>query len=531
MSDARTPAKPTEESRVIKKIKLKNFKRFLAYEMSFQPSMNIIIGDNEAGKSTILHAIDILLSGNRSKIESAGLENLFNQTAIRNFFSSGRKYADLPELSVELYLSDLEDPFYNGVNNSDSVECDGLRLICKPNDTLGPVINEILSQTEDNFPFEYYSINIETFAGQQYYGQKKPIKWVSIDASLGNGEYSAREYIHSIYECYTEPIERAGHRNKYRKLKHEYSSVVLNALNEKSVGFRFDLRNNAKSNLDTDITVLEDGIGLEYKGKGKQCFIKADIALNKRKKTLDLVMMEEPENHLSYVNMKRLIEVIRSSVNRQMLITTHSPMICTRLDLRNVLIVSVKSQEPQQLGTIDNNVAKYFLKAPDTNLLDFILAPKVILVEGAAEYVLMERLVSSTLGKSMSISNIHIISVNGTAFKNYMRIASQLKIKTAVIRDNDGNFKVNCDDNYTDEISDIIRVFYDADNSRKTFEVCVYEDNNVLCDKLFGGDRRSLSVQDYMLSNKTDAAFRLLECADEIKVPAYIAEAIKWINS
>ncbi|WP_417760564.1 AAA family ATPase, partial [Shewanella sp.] len=37
---------------------------------------NIVVGDNEAGKSTILTAIELVLSGSRSKVESLGVEAL-----------------------------------------------------------------------------------------------------------------------------------------------------------------------------------------------------------------------------------------------------------------------------------------------------------------------------------------------------------------------------------------------------------------------------------------------------------------------
>lgn len=43
----------------ITRIKLHNFKRFKDIEVSVDPIINIFIGDNESGKSSILQAIDI----------------------------------------------------------------------------------------------------------------------------------------------------------------------------------------------------------------------------------------------------------------------------------------------------------------------------------------------------------------------------------------------------------------------------------------------------------------------------------------
>ena len=53
---------------------------------------------------------------------------------IKQFLSSNRKLTELPELKVELFLSKQSNEVTEGRNNSDKKECDGIRLICKPND-------------------------------------------------------------------------------------------------------------------------------------------------------------------------------------------------------------------------------------------------------------------------------------------------------------------------------------------------------------------------------------------------------------
>ena len=44
----------------IQKIKLHNFKRFGDIEIPCDERLNILIGDNESGKSSILMALDLL---------------------------------------------------------------------------------------------------------------------------------------------------------------------------------------------------------------------------------------------------------------------------------------------------------------------------------------------------------------------------------------------------------------------------------------------------------------------------------------
>jgi predicted ATP-dependent endonuclease of OLD family len=146
--------------------------------------------------------------------------------------------------------------------------------------------------------------------------------------------------------------------------------------------------------------------------------------------------------------------------------------------------------------------------------------------------MLVDGFYEKLFGDKLENSNIHVISVGGTSFKRYLDLAKLLNIKTAVIRDNDRNFNKNCIENYTDYVSDIIKVFYDEDNiNRTTLEKCLYLDNTVLCDELFKPGRKTLSVQEYMLKNKADVAFNLLsEAMPRLIAPDYIERALRWIK-
>ena len=74
-------------------------------------------------------------------------------------------------------------------------------------------------------------------------------------------------------------------------------------------------------------------------------------------------------------------------------------------------------------------------------------------------------------------------------------------------------------------------MFSEKDKARSTFEIALYQDNTELCETLFAAGRKTLSVQDYMLQNKADVAFEILEKkGSEIIPPSYIKEAIEWIK-
>lgn len=150
--------------KTITKIKLLNFKRFETFEVTFDNKINLLIGDNEAGKSSILTAIDLVISGSKNKVETIGLEYLFNSNVIDRFLASDKNYVNLPKLKIELFLSEQNNPETNGNNNSENRITDGLKLICEPNEDYGKDIVKILQQENCVFPFEYYSIDFNTFA-------------------------------------------------------------------------------------------------------------------------------------------------------------------------------------------------------------------------------------------------------------------------------------------------------------------------------------------------------------------------------
>lgn len=515
----------------ITKIKLNNFKRFQSLSLVLNEKLNVFVGDNESGKSTILDAINITLSGKRKKNEKVELESLFNYETIKNYLLSERKYDELPILFIELYFNEQNDPELNGKNNSDNVECDGLRFECKPDDELGKEIKEILKSTDPIFPFEYYAINFLTFSGDCYSGYKNYMKHISIDHSQIGNEYALREYIKSMYNNSIQGNEKPKHFNEYRKYKTNYTSQILSNLNSRKDDYYFAIRNNSKSNLETDLTIIDDDIDIENKGKGRQCFIKTQFALNRSDNNIDVILIEEPENHLSHINVNKLINKIIESRSTQLFIPTHRNMISARLDLRKAILLNSNSQNATSLYSISEPTSKYFMKAPNNNILNFILSKKVILVEGDAEYILMEQFYKRVTASELSLNDVHIISVGGTSFKRYLEIAQILKIKTAVIRDNDGDYEKKCIQDYKNYICECTKVFYVADNSRHTFEVCFYDSNKQICDELFSNGRISLSVLEFMLENKTEVAFDLLEKkGNSLNVPDYIRDAILWLN-
>lgn len=75
MTDSDRPPATKGPKPHVRKVILFNFKEFERLDLAFEPDLNVLVGDNEAGKSTLLQAMDLAKSGSRSKVDVLGFES------------------------------------------------------------------------------------------------------------------------------------------------------------------------------------------------------------------------------------------------------------------------------------------------------------------------------------------------------------------------------------------------------------------------------------------------------------------------
>lgn len=110
----------------IEKVIIQNFKKFKnPFEIKFNENVNLLVGDNESGKSTILEAIHVALTGMYAgrNIRNQLSAYLFNREAVEEYLASmeaGYPIAP-PEIMIELYFKSGTLPEYEGNGNSKKV--------------------------------------------------------------------------------------------------------------------------------------------------------------------------------------------------------------------------------------------------------------------------------------------------------------------------------------------------------------------------------------------------------------------------
>lgn len=522
----------------IKSLHLEGFKKFISLDVQFNEHMNILVGENEAGKSTILDAIKTVLNQQYRNVDKSVLRDLFNIRMVTDF-RSNPNVKTLPKILIEVEL--ILDPqqknadyFYGEIYGTKKKQSEkfGIRFECKFDEELGAGLEQ--SIFEGKIPYEYYSLTWTTFAGRQYQKIKRPLHFLSIDTASNVSAPSFNYYNRTLFTSKYDEATRAKAKNEFRaKLEDAFETVGLPPISDNR---KFGV-DSKKVVLETILSVYEDSIALENRGSGMESLIKTQIALDKSN-GLDIILMEEPENHLGFSTLQKMLQEISSKQNEsQIIVATHNNMIASRLNLNNVLWIT--SNGVKSLSNVDAEVANFFVKADDNSFLQLLLSKKVFLVEGATEFLLLPHFYEQLMGHSIEEDNVSVISCNGISYERYLAIASATSKRIAVITDNDKKQEKIDKAIKFNKTNLLQHIFMGSTRDEWTWEICIYNINKDVLDEIItvqAGSEYLFHEKDYgavpgkMLNNKVDTAYQMLTSGKTFVVPQYIKDAIEWIN-
>ena len=98
----------------IKSLHIEGFKKFNNLDVEFNKHMNILVGENEVGKSTILDAIKLDLNQQYKNSDKSILKDLFNATQVHKF-ECKPSVKTLPKILIEIEF-ELEEALQNPIS-------------------------------------------------------------------------------------------------------------------------------------------------------------------------------------------------------------------------------------------------------------------------------------------------------------------------------------------------------------------------------------------------------------------------------
>lgn len=544
----------------IKKIKVKNLKCFKGvFEFELNKGLNILVGNNETGKSTLLEAIHMALTGiycGRS-IRNELSQYLFNNEVVCEYIDSVKAGTPLPppNIFVEIYFEGSLDPNFEGNNNTERANSvEGLRFEIAYNNKFDDEYNQLI--TEKNMmslPIEYYEVSWISFARQTITVKSIPVKSAMIDSSNYRYQNGSDVYISRIVKDLLSPEEITSVAQAHRKMKDTFiDDPTIQAINKRiskessivngAVSLTVDLgtKNAWENSLVTQLNEVPFG----YVGKGAQCIMKTELALTHRNaQNAQIVLLEEPESHLSFSKLNQLISAIQKKYeNKQIIISTHSSFVANKLGLDNLLLL----EEGRLVKITDMSSVEFFRKMAGYDTLRLILSKKTILVEGDSdELVVQKAYMDENNGKLPIQDQIDVISV-GTSFLRFLELAEALNHKVVVVTDNDGdiealerkyenyiknNAKPNIKICYDNTVDTGTLIIGEKPYNYNTLEPKMLKANGndlSLFNEILGTDYSSLEdLQKYMKKNKVESALAIFDTDKKIIFPEYILEAIK----
>ncbi|MDH5740599.1 MAG: AAA family ATPase, partial [Nitrospira sp.] len=217
----------------ITRIHIEGFKRFSHFDLELNPTFNVIVGDNETGKSSVLEAIGLALTCQYDGrlVQYAIDPYLFNAVHVADFFQKlrNKQHANPPRVLIEAYLTpDGHDPTLSalkGTNNSRNEDCPGLKLEI---DIDHDHIESLKAYASDNsnpsvLPVEFYKTTWRSFSNNGVTLRNLPFRAATIDTSLPRIHRGPNKYVSQVVSDALSEEQRRQLSLAYKRLRHGFT--------------------------------------------------------------------------------------------------------------------------------------------------------------------------------------------------------------------------------------------------------------------------------------------------------------------
>jgi putative ATP-dependent endonuclease of OLD family len=457
----------------LKNIKLWNFRRFgsvgefniekPSLNLDFSKGLNVIIGENDSGKTAIIDAIKLAL-----KTHSYD----YIRVEDKDFFSNSNRFR------IELIFSELIPD--EAKNFTEWLGWNGSGDDAKP---YLKINYDVKRQGEKILPSDLKAGADE--AGYQLTAEAreylkatylKPLRDAENELIakrnsrlsqilLGDSAFKGKENDHElvlIFENLSKEIDKyfkgqfeistTNDDGEVVKISPQEGKVIKDKIDGYIKGFYSNdyetefiaSSNDIKSILEKLTLFLKDELNPGL-GTLNRLFMAAELLhLNKSNWSgLRLGLVEELEAHLHPQAQMQVIESLQKQDAIQLILTTHSPNLASKLKLENLIICNNGNAFPMgsEYTKLDPDDYKFLEKFLDTTKANLFFAKGIILVEGWAEEILIPS-ISKNIGINLTEKGISIVNVGSLAYNRYANIFLRkedplMTIPIAILTDSD----------------------------------------------------------------------------------------------
>jgi len=465
-------------------IKLWNFRKFGTVgdidlqcpnlNLSFTKGLNVLIGENDSGKSAILEAIKMVL-------KTHAYERLM---WVKEDFYEGTE-----ELRIELLI--------DGLTNREAAHftewlgwTDGntprpiLRLICMVrliDDK--PIPQEIRAGMDetgtaiDSQAKEYLKVTFlkplrdaeNELTAKRYSRLSQILEGHDLFKKGADGKELLEDYVATANQQIKEWFEDDTAENGQLSNKEQIKGVIdgfLGSFIQKDTVSSFSISGPNIREILEKLSLNLDGATGPGLGTMNRLYMAAEL-LHLQKpgwNGIKLCLVEEEEAHLHPQAQMKVLETIQNQKGTQFIITTHSPNLASKVkmseeDHNQVIICKDGKAFPMGptytlLNKDDYEFLDHFL---DVTKASLFFAKSIILVEGWAEEIILPA-IAQGMGKDLTAHEVSIINVGSTAYMRYAKVfmrrnQESMGCKVSIVTDLD--VRPNDDDGQFDAAKEV----------------------------------------------------------------------------
>jgi len=515
--------------------------------MEFTKGVNTLVGANDTGKSTLIEAINLALTGRiQGRALSQGLSPyLLNMDATREFVDGLRSGTNSPPVPpcmlIDLFLEESDaTAVLRGTNNLHGEDACGIRIQAKLSHDYQEEYDAFVSVPASVrlVPTEYYRVDWLGFSGSSVTARSVPAAASVIDPTTFHWQAGIDHHMQQILRTTLDAKERVELSRQYRSLREEFSEkeavkgindrlkLTNAAITDRTLSLALDI--SQRSTWEGSLAAHLDDLPFPLIGKGEQNALKTLLALGRKADDAHIVLIEEPEAHLSFTGLRSLIARIEKHCEgKQVIIATHSTFVLNKLGLEALALLG--AQKATRITDLPADTVEYFKKLAGFDTLRLVLARGAILVEGPSDELVVQRAYKDAHGRLPIEDGIDVISV-GLSHKRFLDLAVRLKRRVWVVTDNDGKSPEQVRERFAQYLKEpCVSLHTGSDPTCVTLEPQIVAANDLrsLNAVLGTAYETATDLQAAMLADKTWAALAIFESGRSIVMPEYIQDAVK----
>lgn len=428
-------------------IKLWNFRKFGGHDaidlekpnldLDFTSGLNVLVGENDSGKTAILEAIKMVLKTHAYERILWEDDDFFDGT---------------DEIRIELLIDGLSNSEaahfteWLGWNDSNPKR-PILRLIYKVRRVNGRIIPQDVragmdeaGSPMDSQAREYLKLTFlkplrdaeNELTAKKYSRLSQILEGHDLFKEGAGGKDAFEGYVATANDSirwFKNDTSVPGQKSNKEQIKDVIDGFLGKFVNNRTES-TFSIAGSRIKEILEKLSLHLDGMTRPGLGTMNRLYKAAEL-LHLQKtgwNGLKLCLVEEEEAHLHPQAQMKVLETIQNQTGTQFIITTHSPNLASKVKLseedKNQVVICKEGKvfpmgsQYTLLNKEDYEFLDHFLDVTKANLF---FAKGIILVEGWAEEILIPA-IAKKMGKDLTEHEVSIVNVGSTAYMRYAKV-------------------------------------------------------------------------------------------------------------